>query len=219
MGTILYMNDKARTTFARHGDMVGKNLFDCHGERSREIIRRLLTDGGTNVYTIEKNGVRKMIYQTAWRVDGVVGGLAEISMEIPAEMPHHIRKEKHQGCRGSPEPDYDSRTTIFGLRLPDYAPRYHEFGVQLPSHTRFPGFRVCVPGNSGYIRSRPAQFRPGKSYRRTKFLEGLKDPLIFMPQKFCRVYLLKCKIHFTFILSQTFKQPRYDKGITTSPQF
>lgn len=45
-GTILYMNDKARTTFARHGDMVGKNLFDCHGERSREIIRRLLADGG-----------------------------------------------------------------------------------------------------------------------------------------------------------------------------
>ena len=75
----------------RHGDMVGKNLFDCHGERSREIIRRLLADGGTNVYTIEKNGVRKMIYQTPWRVDGVVGGLAEISMEIPAEMPHHIR--------------------------------------------------------------------------------------------------------------------------------
>lgn len=23
-GTILYMNDKARTTFARHGDMIGK---------------------------------------------------------------------------------------------------------------------------------------------------------------------------------------------------
>ena len=35
-GTILYMNDKARTTFARHGDMVGKNLFDCHGERSAD---------------------------------------------------------------------------------------------------------------------------------------------------------------------------------------
>ena len=84
-GTILYMNDKARTTFARHGDMIGKNLFDCHSERSRGIIRRLLADGGTNAYTIEKNGVRKMIYQTAWRVDGIVGGLAEISMEIPAD--------------------------------------------------------------------------------------------------------------------------------------
>ena len=55
------------------------------------VKRSLLADGGTNVYTIEKNGVRKMIYQTAWRVDGVVGGLAEISMEIPAEMPHYIR--------------------------------------------------------------------------------------------------------------------------------
>ena len=90
-GTILYMNDKARTTFARHGDMVGKNLFDCHGERSREIIRRLLADGGTNVYTIEKNGVRKMIYQTAWRVDGV------------------------------PEPCYDSGIPNLGFRFPDYA--------------------------------------------------------------------------------------------------
>lgn len=36
-GTILYMNDKARTTFARHGDMIGKNLFDCHSERRAEL--------------------------------------------------------------------------------------------------------------------------------------------------------------------------------------
>ena len=90
-GVILYMNEKARATYIRHGNLIGSNLFGCHNERSREIIRRLLADGGTNVYTIEKNGVRKMIYQTAWRVDGVVGGLAEISMEIPAEMPHYIR--------------------------------------------------------------------------------------------------------------------------------
>ena len=61
--------------------------------QSRPLLRSCFTvaDGGTNVYTIEKNGVRKMIYQTPWRVDGVVGGLAEISMEIPAEMPHYIR--------------------------------------------------------------------------------------------------------------------------------
>ena len=90
-GTILYMNDKARTTFARHGDMIGKNLFDCHSERSLEILRRLTAEGGSNAYTIEKQGVRKMIYQTAWRTGDKVGGLVEISMEIPAEMPHYIR--------------------------------------------------------------------------------------------------------------------------------
>ena len=52
----------------------------------------MLETGGTNSYTIEKNGIRKMIYQTAWKKDEVVGGMVEISMEIPAEMPHYIRK-------------------------------------------------------------------------------------------------------------------------------
>ena len=81
-GVILFMNDKACKTFAKHGDLIGKNLFDCHN----------LQTGGNNSYTIEKNGIRKMIYQTAWKKDGVVGGMVEISMEIPAEMPHYIRK-------------------------------------------------------------------------------------------------------------------------------
>ena len=87
-GVVIYQN---KQSISVNGEYRGKSMLPCHNERSREIIRRLLADGGTNVYTIEKNGVRKMIYQTAWRVDGVVGGLAEISMEIPAEMPHYVR--------------------------------------------------------------------------------------------------------------------------------
>ena len=90
-GIILYMNAKARETFARHGDLIGKNLFDCHSEASKEKIRELLASGGSNSYTIEKNGQRKMIYQTAWRENGVVAGLVEISMVIPTDMPHYIR--------------------------------------------------------------------------------------------------------------------------------
>lgn len=90
-GIILYMNGKARATYAKEGNLIGKNIFGCHSERSREIIRRLLSDGGSNAYTIEKNGVRKMIYQTAWRVGGEIKGLTEISMEIPEELPHYIR--------------------------------------------------------------------------------------------------------------------------------
>lgn len=90
-GVILYMNDKAKETFASHGDLVGTNLMGCHNERSREIICGLLDTGGSNAYTIEKKGVRKMIYQTAWKVDGRVAGLVEISMVIPSDMPHYIR--------------------------------------------------------------------------------------------------------------------------------
>ena len=60
-GVILYMNEKARATYIRHGNLIGSNLFGCHNERSREIIRRLTAEGGSNAYTIEKQGVRKMI--------------------------------------------------------------------------------------------------------------------------------------------------------------
>lgn len=77
---------------AKRGDLIGKNLFDCHNPQSQAKIRELLETGGVNAYTIEKNGVKKMIYQTAWKQDGVVGGLVEISMEIPGEMPHYMRK-------------------------------------------------------------------------------------------------------------------------------
>lgn len=90
-GIILYMNEKARQTFARHGDLIGKNMFDCHSPASQAKIRELLATGGTNAYTIEKEGLHKVIYQTAWRENGVVKGLVEISMVVPAEMPHFVR--------------------------------------------------------------------------------------------------------------------------------
>ena len=90
-GVILYMNDKAKETFAKHGDLIGRSLIPCHNENSRAIIAELLETGGTNAYTIQKNGQKKMIYQTAWKQDGEVAGLVEISMVIPEEMPHYIR--------------------------------------------------------------------------------------------------------------------------------
>lgn len=91
-GVILYMNEKAKATFAKHGDMIGKNLMGCHNERSKSIIKHLLETGGYNAYTIEKQGLRKMIYQSAWKENGEVKGLCEISMIIPTEMPHYVRE-------------------------------------------------------------------------------------------------------------------------------
>lgn len=90
-GVILYMNDKSRQTFARHGDLIGKNLFGCHNEDSQAKIRHMLATGESNSYTISKDGVRKMIYQTPWRRDGHIAGMVEISMVIPEEMPHYVR--------------------------------------------------------------------------------------------------------------------------------
>lgn len=91
---VIYMNELSRATFAARGgaDIIGHNLMEYHNDRSKEIIRRLLAEGGTNVYTISKGGQKKMIYQTAWRDDtGATAGLVEISMVIPEEMPHYVR--------------------------------------------------------------------------------------------------------------------------------
>ena len=44
-----------------------------------------------NVYTIEKGGKKKLIYQTPWYKDGQYAGFVELSLVIPAEMPHFIR--------------------------------------------------------------------------------------------------------------------------------
>jgi transcriptional regulator with PAS, ATPase and Fis domain len=94
-GKILYMNPKACDTFKKWGghDLVGKNMFVCHNTLSRQKILTLIENGETNVYTIEKQGVRKLIYQTPWFVDGKVEGMVEFSFEIPVEMPHFKREE------------------------------------------------------------------------------------------------------------------------------
>lgn len=92
---IIYMNERSRQTFSNRGgaDLIGHNLMDYHNDRSKEIIRRLLAEGGTNAYTIEKEGLKKMIFQTAWFDDeGHVAGLVELSMVIPADMPHYVRQ-------------------------------------------------------------------------------------------------------------------------------
>lgn len=91
-GIILFMNEKARDTFVKYGELIGKNLFDCHNSRSIEKMKNILANGGSNSYTIYKNGIKKMIYQTVWKQDSIVKGLIEISMEISEEMPHYIRE-------------------------------------------------------------------------------------------------------------------------------
>lgn len=87
-GVVCFQNARSR---AVNGDVRGKSLIPCHNDHSQAIIGRLLAEGGKNVYTIEKRGVRKLIYQTVWRSGGTVRGLVEFSLELPEELPHHVR--------------------------------------------------------------------------------------------------------------------------------
>ncbi|MDD2385770.1 MAG: PAS domain-containing protein [Bacteroidales bacterium] len=90
---IIYMNEKSCSTFLKNGikSLIGTPLFDCHSEKSAEQIRNLLKTGKTNSYTIEKNGLKKLIYQCPWYKKDKIAGLVEISIVIPFEMNHFIR--------------------------------------------------------------------------------------------------------------------------------
>jgi hypothetical protein len=93
-GVILEMNEKAIASFAKDGGaaLLGTNVLDCHPEPSRTQLAGMLAAPARNAYTIEKNGVRKLIYQSPWYEDGVYRGFVELSLEIPDAMPHFVRK-------------------------------------------------------------------------------------------------------------------------------
>ncbi len=92
-GIIIEMNEKACTTFAKYGgaELIGTSVYDCHPPYACEIIRQMLISGQPNSYTIEKQGLTKLIHQQPYFVDGELAGIVEISIELPSDMKHHVR--------------------------------------------------------------------------------------------------------------------------------
>jgi hypothetical protein len=92
-GIILDMNTTSADHFSGEGGMnlIGTNLLDCHPEPARSKVKKMLDTQKVNIYTIEKNGVKKLVYQTPWFEEGQYSGFIELVLEIPFEMPHFIR--------------------------------------------------------------------------------------------------------------------------------
>ncbi|MBN1887118.1 MAG: PAS domain-containing protein [Thermoflexales bacterium] len=92
-GIILEMNERAAKAFEEDGgkQLLGSNLLDCHPAPARAKLEQLMQTRQANVYTIEKKGVKKLIYQTPWYRDGEYAGFVELALEIPFDMPHFIR--------------------------------------------------------------------------------------------------------------------------------
>ena len=93
-GKILEMNETAERVLSHGKHIVGQNLLDCHPEPARTKLVEMLKNHNLNAYTIEKNGVKKLVYQSPWFENGEFAGYIELSMEIPMEMPHYVRQPK-----------------------------------------------------------------------------------------------------------------------------
>jgi PAS domain-containing protein len=92
-GRILEMNRRAVEAFAADGGaaLLGRNLLACHPEPARTKLAELLAGRRANVYTIERRGVRKLIYQSPWYDGGEYRGFVELSLVLPVDMPHFVR--------------------------------------------------------------------------------------------------------------------------------
>lgn len=94
-GRIIEMNEQSREVNLKPGqDLIGKNVLDCHPEPARSLLERLMAHQEKHVYTIEKGDKKKLIYQIPWYKEGEYAGFIELSMVIPHDMPHYIRKPK-----------------------------------------------------------------------------------------------------------------------------
>ena len=95
-GTILDMNAKSRKTFLKPGDaeIIGQNVLDCHPEPARSMLFEMLKTQRANAYTVEKEGVRKLIYQCPWYDGSEYAGFLELSIVLPENLPNRVRTPK-----------------------------------------------------------------------------------------------------------------------------
>lgn len=92
-GTIIQMNAMAIKAFEKDGGekLIGTNVLDCHPEPARSKLRDIMDNRKKNIYTIEKAGKKKLIFQAPWYRDGQFAGVVEISFEVPITVPHFVR--------------------------------------------------------------------------------------------------------------------------------
>ena len=92
-GVIVAMNARSAEVFAADGGraLIGTDMLACHPEPARTKLAELMAARRTNVYTIEKHGVKKLIHQSPWYRDGEYAGFVELSLEIPFDAPHFVR--------------------------------------------------------------------------------------------------------------------------------
>lgn len=94
-GKIIEMNQQSVEVNQKgEQSLIGQNVIDCHPEPARSLLLHMMEHQEKHVYTIEKQGKKKLIYQIPWYSHGEYSGFIELSMIIPFEMEHKVRKPK-----------------------------------------------------------------------------------------------------------------------------
>ena len=92
-GVLVYLNDTAAEKLAGKGGrkLIGQDIFRCHKPESQKKLALLMKTGGTNCYTIIKQGQKSLVYQAPWVESGVIKGMVEMTIELPDNLPNYLR--------------------------------------------------------------------------------------------------------------------------------
>ena len=87
-GIILSMNERAALIFKKSGgrELIGKNLLECHPPQAGQKVLDLYEKKQPNAYTVEKNGIKSLLYQAPWYEDGQFMGFVEFIFTLPEQM-------------------------------------------------------------------------------------------------------------------------------------
>ena len=93
-------NKRSANTYEKNGgkQLIGKQLMDCHPERAKKIIRELMNEGKTNAYTIEKEGLKKLIYQSPWYENGEFAAIRRTLSDEQAQKGHDLSRAAFDKC-------------------------------------------------------------------------------------------------------------------------
>jgi transcriptional regulator with PAS, ATPase and Fis domain len=92
-GIILEMNDRSAEMFKNDGGfaLIGRNAITCHNEPTQTKVRKIYDTQQPNIYSIQKNGRKQLVYQTPYFIEGNFAGVIEICLDLPEEIPHFNR--------------------------------------------------------------------------------------------------------------------------------
>ena len=93
-GIILELNKHSIESLRDQGGkrLIGSNLLNCHPEPALSKLKRMMKRRQTNVYTVKKGRIRKVVLQTPWNKKGKYRGFVENSLPISGRIPPIVRK-------------------------------------------------------------------------------------------------------------------------------
>lgn len=94
-GVLTYLNDAAAAMYAPFGGyaLLGKSVMDgCHKQQaSNDKMNEIMETRKPHTYSIERNGVKRLIHQMPHIINGEVIGIVELAIIVPFEIPHFVR--------------------------------------------------------------------------------------------------------------------------------